>query len=126
MTTRPATINFYMYPYASFSETTTLKDSAGVAIDLTGRTALMHIRRNIDDVTPVLTLSTADSTIILGGAAGTIVLALSPLQTSAPTVEWEGESWVHDLILTTTASGFAERTYQGAIFVMPGITRPAP
>lgn len=126
MTTRPATINFYMYPHASFSEITTLKDSAGDPVDLTGRTALMHIRRNLEDTTPVYVLSTTDGTIVLGGVDGTITLSLSALETAEPLVEWEGESWVHDLILTITATGYAERTYQGAIFVMPGSTRPAP
>ena len=126
MTVRAASLNFILYPYATFTETTTLKDSNGDPIDLTGRTALMHVRREISDALPLLTLSTSDGSITLGGAAGTIVLNLSPLQTSTPAIEMEGESWVHDLLLTTTATGETERTYQGAIFAQPGVTRPAP
>ena len=49
MTTRPATVNFRLYPYATFTETTTLLDSEQAPIDLTGRSALMHIRRDRED-----------------------------------------------------------------------------
>ncbi len=129
MTTRPATVNFRLYPYATFTETTTLLDSEQAPIDLTGRSALMHIRRDREDTTPVFTLSTADGSIALGGEDGTIVLSIPAADTAptlTPPIDPEGEVWYHDLLLTdpSTTPATTERTYQGILVVLPGVTRP--
>lgn len=129
MTTRPATINFVLYPGASFSERIVLKDSDDVPLDLTGYSAVMHIRREIDNALPLLTLSTTDGSIVLGGAAGSIELALTALQTAALTspdvVDWDGETWVHDILLTNAPADpdLVDRVYQGRVVVRPGVTR---
>lgn len=116
-----------MYPYASFTEVTTLRDSEGEPVDLTGYKALMHIRRDIEDAEPLFTLDSESmpAGIILGGTDGTIELRLTSEQTATPTVQWDGEMWVHDLLLTSP-SGDVERTYQGFITVTPAVTRPEP
>ena len=129
MTTRPASINFVLYPGATFSEHIVLKDGAGQPMDLTGFDALMHVRRELEDALPVITLSTADGSITLGGAAGTVDLLLTPDQTAALTspgvVDWDGEVWVHDILLTNSPADpdSVDRIYQGRITVRPGVTR---
>lgn len=127
MTVCPATVHFRLYPYASFTEVTTLRDSNGDPVDLTGYTALMHIRREIEDEEPLFTLDSESmpAGIVLGGVDGTIELRLTNEQTATPSVQWDGEMWVHDLLLSAP-SGDVERTYQGFITVTPAVTRPAP
>lgn len=124
-TSCPATVHFRIYPHATFSETVTLRDSDGVLVNLTGASALMHIRREIDDTTPVFTLSSTGVTpaIVLGGALGTIAITLANTVTDDPVVDWDGEVWVHDILLTNSL-GSVERTFQGTVTVLPGVTRP--
>ena len=125
MTQCPATLNFRFFQHATFSETITLKDSDGVARDLTAHTALMHVRRYVEDDTPLFTLSTDDGSIVLGGVAGTIALAI-PFTDTDLDIDWDGEVWFHDLLLTNTTPDpdVVERSFQGAIIAMPGVTRP--
>jgi len=123
MTVQPASVNFRLYQYATFSEPVVLKDGNGDPINLTGYSALLHARRDISDPDPVMSFSTANSTIVLGGINGTITLVQLPSVTGALVIDWEGEMWVHDLLLTAPDSS-AQRTYQGAIYAYPAVTRP--
>jgi hypothetical protein len=127
MTQRPATVNFRLYPGATFSEVTSLLDSAGVPVDLSGRTALMHIRRDPDDPAPVFELSTTNGGIVLD-AQGGISLNIAATATSpalTPPVDSHGEVWYHDLLLTDPDTSVIDRLYQGVVIVLPGVTRPA-
>ena len=128
MTTQPATINFRMYPDATFSEVTTLLDSEGDPVDLSAKTALMHIRRDRDDVFHIFELSTADGSITLA-ADGAITLNIPATQTYpvlSPAIDRDGEMWFHDLLITdpTTTPPTVDRLYQGSVIVFPGITKP--
>lgn len=129
MTVAPATINFQLYQYASFSEQTLLQDDAGAPIDLTGYTAFMQIRRERDDTTPLYTLTTADSTIILGGAAGTIAFAIPSSDTTPATaalLDPDGEVWVYDMLLNNENASppVVDRIFEGSVFVHPSVSRP--
>ncbi len=121
--TAAATINFILYPHADFTETVTYRDSNGDPIDLTGATGRAQVRRDISDEDALLDLSTGDNTIVFGGAAGTIAFAVDNAVTGALDVEWEGEYWVYDMLITFSG-GAVERTLQGSISVIPGVTRP--
>lgn len=126
MTTRPATVNYRLYLGATFSESATLKDSNDAPIDLTGYTALMHVRRERDDANPLYTFSTADGTITLGGAAGTVALTLAADATSNDDlVDSDGEAWVYDLLLTNANATppVVDRMLSGVVFAYPGVTR---
>jgi hypothetical protein len=126
MTILTATVHFVLYQYATFTETVTLTDSDGVPRNLTGYTALMHVRRDPDDADPLFTLSTADSTIVLGGVLGTVVLAI-PFSDTDVTVDTDGETWFYDLLLTDTAPtpDVVEKPITGTITAFRGITRPS-
>ena len=126
MTTRPAAVNYHLYLGATFEETATLQDSAGTPLDLTGYSAKMHVRRDLDDATPLYVFDTADGSIVLGGAAGTVALALPATATSnADLRDPEGETWVYDLLLSNdnATPPVVDRTLQGRIFAHPGVTR---
>lgn len=122
MTVQPASLTFRLYQGATFSEPVTLYDGNGQPTDLTGCTARLQARRDISDEPPVFTLDSATGGIVLGGAAGTITLSLSAAQTAALAIDWDGEMWVHDVLLTFPDTT-VQRTYQGAIFAYPAVTR---
>lgn len=125
-TVRPATINFKLYPDATFGEKTTLRDSAGVAVDLSDRTARMQIRRERDAPTALFTLTTENGGITLDDQGG-IELAIPADDTYPvlnPPIDRDGEVWYHD-ILIAAPDGTRDRLYQGVIIVQPGVTVPA-
>lgn len=127
MTMRPATLNFHWYPHATFSERQVLKDADGIPLDLSGYTALMHIRRYREDAAPLYELSTATGEIVLGGTDGSIELVVAADATDDATlIDPDGEAWVHDILLTNPADtpSTVDRVYQGFVFVHPGVTRP--
>ena len=70
------TYNILAEQGATFTRTILYTDSAGDPIDLTGFTAAMHIRLKASTVSTITELSTGDSTLVLGGADGTIVMDL--------------------------------------------------
>jgi hypothetical protein len=128
MTTRPATINFRLYPHATFSETQTLLDSEHQPVDLSGRTARMHIRRDRDDADPVFELTTENGGITLG-SDGQITITVPASDTYPdlnPPIDRDGEMWFHDLLIITPGTpDIVDRLYQGRVMVFPGVTTPA-
>jgi hypothetical protein len=70
----------------------------------------------------VFRLNTTNGGIVLGGTAGTVTLVINAATTAGMTIDWDGEIWVHDLLLTFV-SGDVQRTYQGVIIASPAVTR---
>jgi hypothetical protein len=68
---------------ATFDPVMTWKDENGVAINLTGYTARMQIREDVDSATTLHESTTENSEIVLGGIAGTITFAISAVTTAA-------------------------------------------
>lgn len=81
---------------ATFTKKFIWKDDTGTPINLTGYTAIMEIKNASTDATALLTLSTANGGITLGGANGEINLALSETAISALAVG----SYVYDMKFT--------------------------
>lgn len=92
------------------------KDDSAVAIDLTGYSARMHVRREIKDADTVLALSSG-SGLTLGGSAGTIAIEIP----AADTVDLSGV-YVYDLEVES-GGGVVTRLIQGTITVVPEVTR---
>lgn len=92
------------------------KDDSAVAINLTGYSARMHIRREIDDETAVLELSSG-SGLTLGGSAGTVAVEIA----AADTVDLSGV-YVYDLEVES-GGGIVTRLIQGVITINPEVTR---
>lgn len=95
----------------------TYKDSDGVAVDLTGYSASMQVRKSLADGV-ALELSTVNSRITLGGAAGTVTLTVSATDTATVDVG----QYFYDLELTS-GSSVVTRLIEGRFQVKEAYTR---
>ena len=101
-----------------FGMTVFWKDATGNSVDLTGFSAEMMIRQNIDDIYPLVTISSPSSGIVLGGTAGTVAITIPASITSA----LASGCVVYDLKMTD-ANGRTYRLLQGSINIVPSVTR---
>ena len=75
--------HFIIEQGATFGQTLTLKDSSDTLINLTGYTsAEMDLRETPESSSEVITLTTANNRISLGGSAGTVTLSISAADTA--------------------------------------------
>ena len=97
------------------------QNSSKQAIDITGRSARMHVRASHDSSVILVELTDANSRITLGGVAGTIVPKLTAEETA--TITWI--SAVYDLELFYDDSGVevVDKIIRGNITVIPEVTR---
>lgn len=102
----------------SFSRTLTYRDSTGALVNLTGYTAKLQIRQRANDADPALLTLTEASGLTLGGPAGTIVWAMTPVQTLALPVG----ALVYDLRLTS-GTGVVTFLLAGNLRVQERVTR---
>jgi hypothetical protein len=103
---------------ANFSAVLTWRDEAGALVNLTGYTAEMDIRiTEADTGTQLLTLTTSNSRIALGGAAGTITLTVNAADTAALTAQ---TAW-YDLIVTSGA-GTVTPLFKGVFVIDERVT----
>jgi len=100
----------------TYTETFTYKID-NVAVNLTGYSAAMQVRRTYDSVTPLISL-TSGSGITLGGSAGTITLLIAHATTAA----FEAGQYIYDLELTSSG-GIKDRILQGTFTVSSEVTR---
>lgn len=104
---------------ATLSRTVTWKDSAKRAINITGYTARMHVRAEVESASTILELTTENNRITLGGAAGTITLNVSASTMAGLTAG----KYVYDLELVAPVTGVVSRIIQGNFVVRPEVTR---
>lgn len=103
---------------ATFSRSITWTDSARNPYNITGYTARMHVRSNVTSNTTAITLTTENSRIALGGAAGTITLTIAATDTAA----LAPGLYVYDLELVSGA-GVVSRIIEGNFKVKAEVTR---
>lgn len=103
---------------ATFTLAMTWKDSAGSAVNLTGYTARMQVRPAADSTGTLLTLTTENGRIALGGAAGTITLTVAASDTAALTAG----TGVYDIELVS-GGGVVTRLLQGSVTISREVTR---
>lgn len=104
---------------ATFVQVLTWKDSTGALIDLTGYSARAQVRAVPASERVVLAVSSPSSGIVLGGAAGTITLTFSAVQTALLP---DGHVGVWDLLLTS-GTGTVTRLAEGTVACDRGVTR---
>lgn len=103
---------------ANFSTVLTWRDELGVLVPNTGYTAEMDVRTTRADTgTQLLTLTTANARIALGGAAATITLTISAADTAALTTQ---TAW-YDLTVTS-AAGTVTRLFEGVFVIAERVT----
>lgn len=112
--------NFIIDAGASWQQKCVWKKN-GVVVPLTGYTAKLSLKRNYNDASAVLTL-TSGSGITLDATNGCFYLALTNAQSAAlqdPT--GVPASYYYDLLMTD-GSGFVSKPVRGTFTVMPGVT----
>jgi hypothetical protein len=112
------TLNLTVEQGATWETILTWKIDA-VAVNLTGYTARLQVRTHVGAATTVLSLTSSPAAgITLGGAAGTITLSLTAVQTAA----LAAGDCVYDLELVSSG-GNVTRLVEGAWTVKPEVTR---
>lgn len=106
---------------ATFQKNLVWKDSTGAPINLTGYTARMMVRYKVADAAPILTFTTENGGITLGGALGTInITGLASLTDAIPTTKVK--TAVYDLELVSS-TGVVTRLIEGKAIIIPQVTR---
>jgi len=110
--------HFIIEQGATFAQTLTLKDSTGSVIDLGGyASAEMDLRINPESSESVLSLTITNGRIALGGAAGTVTLTISAVDTGA----WQVGSVVYDLEIVSGSNVY--RILEGTYTIRRNISR---
>lgn len=102
---------------ATFELSVEWKDSAGAAVNLTGYTAAMQVRRTYGGPT-ILSLATGGSGITIDAALGKLSIAIARSTTQALAAPLQG---VYDLEVTN--GGTTYRLLEGSVLVTPEVTR---
>ena len=102
---------------ATFERLITIKDSNDDPMNLTGYTARMQIRPEIESSDVLVELTTENGRITLGGAAGTVELNLTPQVTA--TIDRDG---FYDLEIISNG-GAVHRVLRGRFVVNLEVTR---
>ena len=102
---------------ATFSRVFTWEDSTANPIDLTLYTARMQVRATVESASTLLSLTTENGGITLGGIAGTITVTATATQTAAIAAG----CYVYDLEMVTGA--VVTRLVQGQFTVDAEVTR---
>lgn len=101
---------------ATFTLAMFYQDDAGAAVDLTGYTARMQLRKTDHAGHIELELTTENGRIVIDGARGQIMLNIAAADTTSLT-----GSGVYDLELVQGAA--VQRVLEGAYQVNPEVTR---
>lgn len=89
----------------------------GQLVDVTGYNANMIVRNSPTSTSSIVTLSTANGRIVVGGTNGEFVLSLSATQTTA----LAAGQYVYDLEVTSPG-GVVTRLLEGGFIVYKGVT----
>lgn len=102
---------------ATFSRQVLWKDSLGVPINLTGFTGRMQLRKSYNSLTYIISLTTENGGITLGGVLGTIDILMTASQTAAITAG----NYLYDLELVNGSTVY--RLLSGSIEVTAEVTK---
>lgn len=112
-----ATYNFLCEQGATLQRTLQYRNEAGDIINLTGATARMQVRAEVEATAIIIELTTANSRIVINGAQGEIDLIITAADTSALPL---GNHY-YDLELVQGT--FVTRLIEGRFFVKAEVTR---
>ena len=113
-----STYNILIDQGSTYTLALSYKDSAGTAINLTGYTAAMQLRKTVGSVTANLSLSSPSSGIVITGATGLINITITATQSR----DLVPDIYVYDLEITSGA-GVVTRLIEGSAIVSAEVTR---
>lgn len=116
--TKPANIKLQIYQGATFRKRLRWLNPDKTPIDLTGCTARMQVREEVESAAVLLELTTENGRIALGGTAGTMDLLIDAGTTAA--ITWGGGVWDLEIV---HPGGEVTRLAQGSCCVSPEVTR---
>lgn len=102
---------------ATFERLMTIKDHSANPINLTGYTARMQVRPEIESSDVLVELTTENGRLVMGGVAGTIAMNLGPAVTA--TIDRDG---FYDLEIISNG-GAVHRVLRGRFVVNLEVTR---
>jgi len=110
--------HFIIEQGATFGQTLTLYDSSNTLINLSGyASGSMSLKESPDASATILSLTTANNRMTLGGSAGTVILAISATDTANLTPD----DGVFDLEIVSGA-GVISRLIEGTYSIRRNIT----
>ena len=115
---KPAKIKLTIYQGATYRRRLRWSDAARQPIDLTGCTARMQVREDVESPTVLLSLTTENGRTVRGGAVGTIDLTIAAFDTAA--IKWTAGAWDLEIV---HPGGDVTRLAQGSVAVSPEVTR---
>lgn len=101
---------------ASLGKVFTIKNSDGTLFNLAGYSAVFEAKKAYSDDYPVISLTTENGGIILGGAAGTVTLVMSADETAA--LDFNQAIYNLDLISPDNTKW---RILRGTLCLIPGV-----
>ena len=114
---QPGKVNFNAPQGSTFTRTLVYKVDS-VAVDLTGYSARMQVRKSVTDSSTLLSLSTDTGEIVITGSTGTITITINATSMSSISAG----NWVYDLEIVSSG-GVVTRLIEGRFIVTPEVTR---
>lgn len=113
----PGKYNMVCPQGSTFSQELTYSINS-VNVNLTGYSARMQVREKHTSTSTILSLTTANGGISLGGSAGTITITISATTTAG----LAAKEYVYDIELVSSSS-IVTRIIEGKFIVTPEVTR---
>lgn len=110
--------NFVCDQGSTFERTVDIKNPDGEVFSLTGYTARMQVRREIDSATTLIELTTANGRLAINGALGRISITLTPIETAAL-----ARGGYYDLEIVQTSTGKVHKVLRGEFRLEKEVTR---
>ena len=103
---------------STFIREFTVRDSAGLPYNLTGYSARMQVRKDVDSTTVLLEATVANGRITMAPNEGVITVTFAPSVTATLT-----RSGVYDLEVFTTGNGDVQKVVRGEFRLEKEVTR---
>jgi len=97
------------------------QDSTKTPVNITGRSARMHIRSTKDSPIVLVELTSDNGRIALGGVAGTIILTLTAEETSL--IDWTFAVYDLELFYDDAGTEVVNKIIGGSITVVQEVTK---
>jgi hypothetical protein len=110
--------NFTCEQGAHFERTVTVTLPDGTAMNLSGYTARMHVRKDVNAATTLVELTTENGRIAITPATGLLTLTLTSSVTAGI-----AKSGVYDLEIVETATERVTRVIEGQFILKQNVTR---